>query len=201
VVSNPPQPKPQPYFEQLFAWEASGKPWRQHLWWWFQNRDLTGWNGYAPAPMTIAKRRMMKGSDGAVGAAVRAVMDVWEYRYIEHRQVRLALEPYQCDLMQHVSGQSRAKLEQQIKAEIQRHALPDGVYAQETIGGKRTDNRQRVDLGQGKPKAKGTLVLRKGALLGQQDVPKSVDWKSVREAVDEALVPFGISSTPDSPKK
>ncbi len=201
VVSNPPQPKPQLYFEQLFAWEASGKPWRQHLWWWFQNRDLTGWNGYAPAPMTLAKRRMMKGSDGAVGAAVRAVMDAWEHRYIEPRQVRLCLEPFKSDLMQHVCGRTLTKLDIQIKAEIQRHAHQDGVYAQENIGGKKNDNRQRVDLGQGKPKAKGTLLLRKGALPAQQDIPKSVDWKSVREAVDEALVPFGISSTPASPKK
>lgn len=193
VVSNPLHPRPPSYFEKLFAWERSEPSWRQHLYWWFKKRDLTGWDGFAPAPMTQAKLQMMKGSDGPVGAAVRALMEVWEYRYIEPRQVRLALEPYQCDLMQHVQGRTKAKLDQQIKVDIQRHTLPDGVYAQVTIDGKKTDTRQRVDLGSGKVTSKGTLLLRKGALPGQQDVPRKVDWKSAREAVEEALVPFGIS--------
>jgi len=137
---------------------------------------------------------MMKGSDGPVGAAVRAVMDAWGHRYIDPRQVRLALGPYQYELMQHASGQSRAKLDQQIKAEIQRHALLDGVYAQETVGGKKTDKRQRVDMGPDQKPAKGSLLLRKAAMPGQPDVPKKVDWKIIDEALREGLLLFGIGT-------
>jgi hypothetical protein len=198
VVANPLQIQPSTYFEQLFAWERTDRHWRQHLWWWFKRRDLAGWNGYAPAPMTPAKRRMMKGSDGAVGAAVRAVMEAWEYQYIEPRQVQAALKRYRYSLMQQVLGQTQAKLDLQVRAEFNRHAHYDGVYAQETVNGKKRDTRKRVDIGSEEGQVRATLALRKAALPSQPEIPSKVDWDMITEAVAEALVPVGIDRA-DSP--
>ena len=76
----------------------------------------------------------------------------------------------------------------------------DGVYAQETVGGIKTDKRQRVDMGPGRKPAKGSLLLRKAAMPGQPDVPKKVNWKIIDEALLEGLVPFGIGTTEASAK-
>lgn len=197
VVQNPLEPRPPEYFQKFYAWSKSDVSWRQHLHWWLMNRDISGWDGQSRPPMTTAKRRMMLSSDGPIGAAVRSVFDNWQHGYIHEEQVFFALGPFRYSLIEY-TGMTGGRVDAAVRAEINRHILDDGKYAQ--AGGK--DSRAKIDTGVS-TKFKRRLVRLKvqpqpPGKKKIRDVPSTVAWGILQQHMAQTLSAWNIA--PDRPE-
>lgn len=178
VVSNPDEPRAESYFRRLAAWRDA-RGWQDHLFTWLLRRDVSGWDGYAPPPLTAAKRTMVGATLGDVGVAVRVVLECWPAQYVAEAQVRYAVE--QAYWSRNVHNPLGGKLALAVRKEFRKYALMSSAL--------KGDKRQSGDVGGELRKLTAYTYSLPGMAPIEDDAPimgRHIDWNwIVQEICDE----------------